>query len=133
MVIFDVLKTTASVLKEANKIEEYKKILDVQEQLLIMQNRIFDLETENRELKGKLETKESLVFENNAYWIDKDGGKDGPFCSCCWDDGRKTIRMQPYINPAYYGCPKCENKNLKIYPNRDSPPRASHFRPNLSR
>ena len=75
MAIFDVLKTTAFVLKEANKIEEYQKILDVLEQLLEMQKRISDLETENKELKEKLKIQESLVFENNAYWIKKDGKK----------------------------------------------------------
>ncbi len=121
MAIFDVLKTTAFVLKEANKIEEYQKILDVLEQLLEMQKRISDLETENKELKEKLKIQESLVFENNAYWIKKDGKKDGPYCSCCWDDDKKTIRMQPCGNKAFSSCPRCDNKSIQIDPNYRSP------------
>lgn len=37
----------------------------------------------------------SLIFENSCYWINEDDKKDGPFCSCCWDDNKKTIRMLP--------------------------------------
>lgn len=129
MAIFDELRSVAGVLQEAGKIEQYRQILDAQKELLEMQKRISDLETESKDLKEKLETKESLVFENNAYWIDKDGKRDGPFCSCCWDDNKKTIRMQPCGNPAFCSCPKCTNKTVKVFPGRDNPPHASQFRP----
>lgn len=126
MAIIDVLKSIAGVLQEAGKIEQYQQILDAQKELLVMQKQISYLEMEdkklkeeNKELKEKLETKESLVSENNAYWIDKDGKKDGPFCTCCWDDDKKTIRMQPDCNPAYYYCPKCKNKSVEIYPEKN--------------
>jgi predicted nucleic-acid-binding Zn-ribbon protein len=26
--------------------------------------------------------------------------------------------MQPCGSPAYYNCPKCENKNVEIYPEK---------------
>ena len=117
MGIYDGLKDAASILKEAGKIEQYRQILEVQEKLLDMQKRIIDLETENKELKQKLKTQESLVFENNAYWIKDGNTKDGPFCSCCWDDDHKTIRMQPCGNPAFSDCPKCKNKSVQIDPN----------------
>ncbi len=127
MAIFDELKSVGKVLQEAGKIPQYQQILEVQEKLLEMQNKIFELDRENKDLKDRLETKESLIFENNAYWrIDKNGKKEGPICSCCWDDNKKPIRMQPSGHPAYYSCPKCENKNVKIYPGRDSSPNELH-------
>ena len=125
MVIFDELKSIANVLREADKIPQYQQILGVLEKLVEMQNRILILEKENKELSESLKTQESLVFSNNAYWAEKDGDKDGPYCSCCWDGHRKTIRMQPCGNPAFYSCPTCENKTVKIYPERDIRPRAS--------
>ncbi len=128
MAIFDELKSVAGVLQEAGKIEQYRQILDAQKELLEMQKRISDLELDNKDLKDKLQTKDSLTFENNAYWINKDGKKDGPFCSCCWDDHNKTIRVQPAGNPAFCTCPKCKN-TVKVYPDRDNPPHASQFRP----
>lgn len=133
MAIFDELKSIAGVLQEAGKIEQYRQILDAQKELLEMQKQILDLENENKEIKEKLKTQGSLVFENNAYWTVKDDKKDGPYCSCCWDDDRKTIRMQPCGNPAYFDCPKCKNKSVKIYPERDTPARASVPRENSAR
>ncbi len=117
MVIFDELKSIAGTLREADKIPQYEQILGIQEKLLEMQNKISELDTENRVLKEKLETKESLAYENNAYWIIKDGKKDGPLCSSCWDDNKKTIRMQPCGNPAFFDCPLCKNKSVQIDPN----------------
>lgn len=119
MAIFDELKSIAKTLQEAGKIELYQQILDIQEKLLEMQKRISDIEIENKELREKLKIQESLVFKDNAYWTEKGGKKDGPYCSCCWDNDRKTIRMQPCGNPAYFDCPKCKNKGVKIYPERD--------------
>ncbi len=93
MAIFDELKSVASTLQEAGKIEQYRQILDAQKELLEMQKQIADLTSENRELKERLAIKESLIFKDNAYWIEKDNKKDGPFCTCCWDNDKKTIRM----------------------------------------
>ena len=78
MAIFDELKSVAGVLQEAGKIEQYRQILDAQKELLEMQKRISDLESENKSLKEKLEIKDTLIFERNAYWVEKDAKKDGP-------------------------------------------------------
>jgi len=51
--------------------------------------------------------------------INKNKKLDGPFCTCCWDNNKKTIRMKPCGNPAYFDCPKCKNKGVQIYPNNN--------------
>jgi len=111
MAIFDELKSIAKTLREADKIEQYQQILDVQEKLLEMQKRIIDLEKDNRELKNKLEIKENLYYKNSAYWVnkeDKKDGSEGPFCSHCWDVGKNTVRMHQRIgSPDFYSCPEC--------------------------
>lgn len=122
------LNTIKEALQIAGKIEFYPQILEAQEKLLEQHKKISDLESENNDLKDKLKTKESLIYESNAYWIVKDSNKDGPYCSCCWDDHKKTIRMQPAGNPAYRTCPKCKS-TVKVYPDRDNPPFATQFRP----
>lgn len=49
------------------------------------------------------------VLGNNAYWFPtKEGTLDGPFCTYCWDDHRKRIRLI-CRNPRYCKCPKCRN------------------------
>jgi len=122
MAIFDELRSVANVLQEAGKIEQYKQILETQKKLLEMQKTITDLEIKNRTLKEKLEIKENLFFENNAYWFkQKDGSNDGPFCSRCWDVEKNTVRLQPVTtNPSFHFCPEC-NKDFKTNPNYESP------------
>ena len=110
MVIFDVLKIAAQVLKESGKIEQYKQILEVQKELLEMQNKINELEIENKDLKEKLKIKDNIFFENNAYWIKKENdNKDGPFCTGCWDNNTKLIRLSSTLNKEDFMCPVCKN------------------------
>lgn len=109
MAIFDELKSIGKVLQEAGKIELYQQILEIQEKLLEMQKKISELEEKNKELKERLKIKEDLYYENNAYWFRKeDGKKDGPFCTVCYDDERKLIRLR--VGHYTFGwaiCPKC--------------------------
>lgn len=124
MSIFDALKLSADLYKESGKIEQYKQILDAQAQLLEMQKRIADLENENKDLKEKLRIKENLIYENNAYWTNKEGKKDGPYCSRCWDKNKDLIRMHPTANPASSRCPECKN-SFKTGPEDYMPPMIS--------
>lgn len=117
MAIFEELKSIAGVLKEADKIEQYQQILDAQQELLKMQSKIAELEDENKSLKEKLRTKESLIYENHAYWTNKEGKKEGPFCSRCWDKNKDLIRMLPYDGLG--NCPECQT-TVQIVPNHSS-------------
>lgn len=120
MIGLNELKAIGKILQEAGKIEQYQQILELQQQLLDMQGHITELSKENKQLKDTLEIQGNLIFESNAYWLVNGDLKQGPYCSCCWDDEKKTIRMQPCGNPAFYSCPKCENKSVEIYPEQDS-------------
>src|SRR5258708_5163621 len=109
MGIYDVLKDAGGVLKEAGKIEQYRQILEVQEKLLEMQKNIFDLESENKELREKFNVRENLIPEGDSYWIRKESGKDGPFCTCCWDTESTLVRLHTNPNSGRIYCPNCEN------------------------
>jgi len=126
MAIFDKLKSIGKILKEAGKIEQYQQILEAQQELLEMQKKIQNLEKENAELKEKLKIKENLTYENNAYWIDNNGNKDGPFCSRCWDIEKNLVRLHPCGNPAYYDCPNCKAGAVLVKPELDPPRRGYH-------
>lgn len=107
MIAFNELKAVAKVLQEAGKIEQYQQILDAQKELLEMQNKIVNLETDNKRLRDEFEIKENLISEGNLYWIIKDGKKDGPFCTCCWDSERKLVRLHKSEVSGRAHCPKC--------------------------
>lgn len=107
MVIFDELKSIGKVLQEAGKIEQYQQILEAQQKLLEMQKKITELESENKSLQEEFEIKDTLVSEGNVYWIQKDGIKEGPFCTCCWDSERKLLRLHKSQVSDRVSCPKC--------------------------
>jgi len=108
MAIFDELRSVGKVLQEAGKIEQYQQILDAQQKLLEMQKRIEELESENKKLKEELGVKGKLVPEGNLYWLENDGKRDGPFCTRCWDDEKKTIRLHTHSVSRRLYCPKCD-------------------------
>jgi len=55
-----------------------------------------------------------IVFENNViYEVDENGTKQGPFCSGCWDNNKKKIRLHT-TNKGAYECPVCGNTTQKI-------------------
>jgi regulator of replication initiation timing len=108
MAVFDELKSIGKVLQEAGKIDLYRQILEIQEKLLEMQRKISDLEIENQDLRGKLELKERLHFERNAYWIVDGKSENGPFCSKCKDSEGKLVRMRVgKYNFGWAYCPNC--------------------------
>ena len=97
MGIFDNLGSIWKILRGAGRLKDQKKI--------------HELEEENITLKEQLKIKENLKYENNAYWIEREGGqKDGPFCPRCWDKNKELIRLNPCGNPAYCDCPECKNR-----------------------
>jgi hypothetical protein len=110
MGILDDLSKAAGVLRKADKIKEYKIILQAQEKLIDYQKRNSQLESENRTLKEKLEIKEDLIFEKNAYWVNRNQLKEGPYCTLCWDDEKKLVRLREgdYIG-GWALCPKCKS------------------------
>ena len=77
------------------------RLLELQGLILSAQSALGDAEDENRKLRAsieqlseKLETAASITPAKNAYWTRHKNGKlDGPFCTVCWDDGRKLVRM----------------------------------------
>lgn len=62
----------------------------------------------------KLVANLNLVFENNVYYQNLGNReKDGPFCSCCFDNEEKLIRLHNNLDQNdsnLYYCPKCKIK-----------------------
>jgi hypothetical protein len=78
------------------------RLMELQQHILSMQAVIHDLAAENRELAMKLEAadktqevEESLIYGDHVYFRRKAGGGiDGPFCTTCWDDSKKLVRLK---------------------------------------
>jgi len=109
MGIYDAAKDVANILKEAGKIDEYQKILDLIDDLFEKREKIEKLTKENNELKEQLKVSEEYEFKNNSYWNKKN--VDGPFCSRCLDKNKELIRIIPdYLGSNYATCPECKKQ-----------------------
>ncbi len=99
------IKDLYGILKEAGKIDEYQKILELLDDSLKNREKIEELVNKNGQLKEQLAVAGEIRFENNAYYLEQ----DGPFCMHCYDSDKKLIRLpeRPGFDSLY--CPSCKN------------------------
>lgn len=98
MGILDTVKDVVTLMQKVDNIELIRRMLELQTQVVA-------LNEENLALKERLTTQEQLSFRDNFYWR----GDDGPFCSSCWDDKAKLVRI--HKTPGYVPvCPNCKTR-----------------------
>jgi hypothetical protein len=98
MGVLDTAKDLVEVIRKIDNIELYKKVLDLQTEVLKLFEENSKLKETVKSLEDTLAVKETLVHDQNAYWIPIDDGtrrnlRDGPFCAHCWDNDRKLVRL----------------------------------------
>ena len=95
----------AEFLRKADKIEEYKQILELLEERPKFLEQISELKEENRVLKDKLKNIEEFKLGTDCY-IDKEGVR---YCMRCFDKNKDTIRLKSRGNGLSMECPECKN------------------------
>ncbi|MDF1497750.1 MAG: hypothetical protein P1P85_00125 [Patescibacteria group bacterium] len=108
------IKDLFKILKEAGKVDEYQKILDLIDDSLKIRKENDELKKEIEKLKFEIEElsekkilEDDLKLKDNAYWKKSDG--DGPFCTKCFDENGITIRIPTDQLSFLSNCPKCKN------------------------
>lgn len=86
------------MLKLANKLEE--RLLDGERESRAKDRKI-------EQLEEALKFRESFTYRDNAYWTPK---KDSPYCSGCWDNRKKAIRLAR--KGSMHECPVCKSSFL---------------------
>lgn len=105
-----------AILKIINTIKDSDlkiKISALVDENLALKNENFELKKKFDRMSEMKKLESELIFKDNLYYRKKeDGAEDGPFCSKCWDDEKKMIRMvrKGGTNQHFYNeCPKCKN------------------------
>lgn len=108
-----------SLATKANNIELVEIITELRVELAKSKNALADaveevaalkdaktkLEQQVKALSDSSKATEQLVVRNGLYY--KANG-DGPFCTGCFDNNKKVIRMNNLVN-AGYKCPVCKS------------------------
>jgi hypothetical protein len=125
MGVYENAKDLVKLAHEAGNIEIHRRSVDLMEQVLALSQEKFDLTQENAALKEKLRQRDEFYPKDNAFWRKKsDGSEDGPYCSLCWQDLGKVIRLEPkHVGNHFAGneCPKCKKYDKYIDPPRHAP------------
>ncbi len=85
------------------------------QQSLLLENG--SLQDRVRELERQIRLERNLEFDGAVYWRVGEGGKrDGPFCPVCFDDSKKSVRLQngaSYIGKSPWYCLVCKSHFVK--------------------
>jgi regulator of replication initiation timing len=113
MGVIETVKDIGVLVQKLDNMDLVKRLVELQEQVydVVTENR--DLKEQNRTLQETLTTREQLTFRKNSYW----NGQEGPFCSRCWDADGQLVRL--HTQQGFYPrCPKCDH----VAADPDQPP-----------
>ncbi|KYH35844.1 hypothetical protein CLTEP_02370 [Clostridium tepidiprofundi DSM 19306] len=123
MDIIDNIKTVVKTLQQMDNLELNRQIIDIETKVMELIEENKEIKRCNEELREKLKIKENLEFENNMYWIKEKDKTIGPFCTRCWDNEKKLLRLHKKDDgwgTIYMECPECitkiviEKRSIKI-------------------
>ena len=107
MSIINWFKNTFTILKEAGKIKEYEKISSLTEENAKLKKKLTGSEGKIAKLTEEINQRKNLEYRNESYW----NGDDGPYCSRCYDEFGKMIRIHPNsLGSNFSTCPKCKTQ-----------------------
>ncbi len=102
----------AELLKKGATLEAQEQIMKLREAAMELQEENLALREENKKLREEKDIATNLQFENHVYWLQKDGQRDGPFCSLCYDEHHRLARLhdgQRYIGKTRWICLICDH------------------------
>lgn len=113
MSILNDFKEIADFVQKAGSTDLYRKIVDLQGEVLELTVAKRELEERCQALSNQLAFKERMKFIA-PYWYAE--GDQTPYCPNCWERDHAAIHL---VGPSYqgqrYSCPSC----LTIYDQRD--------------
>lgn len=83
-------KEIADIVKKLGDIELYRKIVELEGEIIELTRTNHTLELRVQELSSKLRFAEQLTFKEPFYYAE---GDPVPFCPKCWEGDHKTIHL----------------------------------------
>jgi hypothetical protein len=105
-------KDIIDLVKKGMTIEAQEKIMELREAAMELQEENLKLRDKIQQLEAGAKLSKSLLFEQEMYWLatDEHEGKDGPFCSVCYDKDAKMVRLHDGIRWGWkWRCPICSH------------------------
>src|SRR5260370_21150622 len=107
MGIIENFKDVLKLADAANNLDLYKKLAELQNSVLGLQEENQALKERLREAEKQSEIAGRLQVKDNAYYLDDGRQLDGPFCMRCWDVDGKLVRERLGATPRTHFCLHC--------------------------
>ena len=105
--ITNVIKSAAELAQKSDNIPLLQSLYDARGELLVLQEEMQSLKTENNDLKVKLSIQDNIVRKGNVLCLQTSTKPDlGPYCPACYGDKHKLISLIDRHN-GYYFCNIC--------------------------
>lgn len=107
MGVIDELKEIGDLIKKVGDIELYRRIVNLEGEIIDLTRDKRHLGEKVQELQRALEFKDRLVFRNSFYWME---GDHEPYCPGCWE--AKKLAIHTSTVPEFLGlrqCPVCKH------------------------
>lgn len=112
MSLIENIKSITKTVSDAGNHELYQKLEEVSKEIYELSLENMQLKEELRILKQKQDEDMEKAFKDGAYYF----GNEGPYCTNCYDDLGKKIRVHEEDNNMgiiYNTCPKCKFRSIK--------------------
>lgn len=86
-------KEITELLKKGLTLEAQEKIMELRVGAIELQEENIKLRERLKQLESEASLAKDLSFERGVYWMRKDPSRQGPYCSVCYDDKKKLIRL----------------------------------------
>lgn len=109
MSIIDNVKEIADLIKKVGDIELYRKIVELEGEVVELTREKRLLEEKDAELEKQLSISKEIFFKGQFYFMPDD---EVPFCPKCWEYDKKAIHLvKPYPGTPHrpqHQCPNCK-------------------------
>ena len=112
----DNVKEVAKLVKDLGNMELYRKILDLQGEIMELTQANRELQTRVQELEDTISQIGQMTFRSPFYYVD---GDDVPHCPRCWEVDKRAVHYPEPRNTSVgpqYDCPEC--KGRIVYPRK---------------
>lgn len=97
-------KAAVALAKALGDAELYRRILDLQGEIIELSQENLGLRTQNQELVSAADFRATITFREAVYWSN---GDPTPFCPQCYESEAKQIHLNPTMGGRLKWC--CRN------------------------